>query len=388
MFRGEGAGLYQGDLPVVFDSSTLQWHARFEGAGQSSPVIRNSRVYTTSASYPMKSVLKVMCHDLETGECLWTTAAVAGHVEESSPTVSVAAPTPCVDDSSIYALFENGDVMALELDGAVRWRTDLAGLFGPAEGNHGQGASPVLTSAGLVVVMDHLGSSYMVCLDTRTGAVGWKTDRETRTAWSSPVVATVAGVEQVVTSASGRVTGYRVDDGTPLWEMMEITGNTTPSPVISGAGEWLALGSSRRNNTRLCRFVDGQPEVVWRASETSMGFASPIIAGNQMHVISKAGILYSYALESGELLHETRLMEDCWASPLSNEKLLWFFHQRGGVSVLDIGTGSLVQENPAVIELDRDDVIYGVAAADGKVLMRHRSGILCFSSPDPDHSGD
>jgi hypothetical protein len=56
--------------------------------------------------------------------------------------------------------------------------------------------------------------------------------------------------------------------------------------------------------------------------------------------------------------------------------------------VVDIGTGSLVKENPAVIELDRDDVIYGVAAADGKVLMRHRSGILCFSPRDANGHGD
>lgn len=377
MFRGQGNGVFHGDLPVDLNTDTKIWHSRLDGHGQSSPVALQGRVYTTATSTPEKSQLKIFCHDLKTGRLEWSTNFSASRVKPADRTTSIAAPTPCLNESRLYALFENGDVAALNHSGELVWRTDLGKHFGELEGNHGQGASPLLTDSGLVVVMDHLGTSYMASLDPENGSLKWKTERETGTAWSSPVIAQVQGSAQIITSASGKIAGYNPENGHKIWEFTNMSGNTTPSPAV--AGSWVAMGSSRKNNSRVYQFIDGIPVEAWRAQDAAMGFASPLVIGNQAHFINKSGILFSYELESGQLLKENRLVEDCWASPIANNDYIWFFHQKGSVTVVSREKLQIARENPAVVTLDRDDVIFGAAACDGTLILRHRDGIFGFS---------
>ena len=66
----------------------------------------------------------------------------------------------------------------------------------------GEGSSPALYGDTLVIVQDHEGDSFITALDKRTGDVLWKTDRDERTTWFSPIIVEHNGKAQVITTGT------------------------------------------------------------------------------------------------------------------------------------------------------------------------------------------
>ena len=186
-FRGGGNSVASVQtLPERWNDDSVAWRASLPGSGQSSPVIWGNRLFTTSAEGSNKETLHILCHDLETGSELWRREFLNSVPEKVTGYISRSAPTPAVDENRVYALFESGDLVSLTHEGQTVWKRNLSRDYGPFEGNHGQGASPVLSSRGLVVVMDHKGDSFIASFTKSTGETLWKTSRNTSSAWSSP----------------------------------------------------------------------------------------------------------------------------------------------------------------------------------------------------------
>lgn len=63
-----------------------------------------------------------------------------------------------------------------------------------------------------------------------TGRELWRTPREEKTTWATPLVV-LQGKPQVVAAASDRVRAYDLQDGKLLWDAPGFTPNTIPTPV-------------------------------------------------------------------------------------------------------------------------------------------------------------
>src|SRR5437764_1255579 len=77
----------------------------------------------------------------------------------------LAAATPVTDGKTIYAIFANGIVRAVDLDGKPRWTKCIAA---PLSTGYGRAASPLLVDGKLIV---HMTSLY--ALDAETGKQRW-----------------------------------------------------------------------------------------------------------------------------------------------------------------------------------------------------------------------
>lgn len=328
-FRGDGNSVAAVQtLPESWDDGSVAWRASLPGLGQSSPVIWGNRLFTTSTEGVNKETLYIFCHDMETGAELWRRELHNSVPEKVTGYISRSAPTPAVDAKRVYALFESGDLISLSHEGRMVWKRNLSGDYGPFEGNHGQGASPALSSRGLVVVMDHKGDSFIASFAKNTGKTLWKTPRDTSSAWASPVIRRRAdGGEEIVCSASKTVAGYDPERGTLLWNFNDIAGNNVPTATAFGG--WIFVGSSSKNNALLLRLENGKPTVAWKAAEASSSFGSPLIHKGRVYLVNKAGVLFCYALESGQLLFDRRLPASTWASPLGAGNRIWFFCKNG-----------------------------------------------------------
>jgi outer membrane protein assembly factor BamB len=152
-----------------------------------------------------------------------------------------------VDADRLYALFESGDFFSLDHDGKTIWSRKLTEDFGKFGGDFGQGASPVLTQSGVVVLADHDGESWIASFNKSTGEILWKTDRETALSWASPLVIERAGNEQIICSSGGSVTSYNANDGELLWSYTDVVGNTVPSPSIAGDNIVISGGDRQAN---------------------------------------------------------------------------------------------------------------------------------------------
>ena len=118
-FNGGGRVAEDADPPTEWsgpDGTNVAWEAAIPD-GQSSPVIYGDTVYATGVEGPNKERNVVVAVDLETGEEKWRYEMENSDPRESSLYVSRAAPTPCADESGVYAYFESGDLVALKTDG-------------------------------------------------------------------------------------------------------------------------------------------------------------------------------------------------------------------------------------------------------------------------------
>src|SRR5438128_7139688 len=222
-WRGpQGTGVTtEKDLPVHWSATDhVRWKTPLEGAGVSSPVVLGDRVFLTASDGRLNDRLHVSCYDRRTGRRLWHVKLFGSAVSEGQYAPGgMAVPTPAADAQRLYALFGTGDLVCLDHEGKPVWMRSLAQEYGPFRNRWGMAASPVLVGDLLVVQVDHWGESYLLGMDTATGANRWRTVRQASVNWTSPLAVRVKGRTQIVAAGTYQVKGYDAKDGSELWSV-------------------------------------------------------------------------------------------------------------------------------------------------------------------------
>jgi len=396
-FRGRGDGhTTVAELPLCGSAEenppaeTVAWKVELPGYGQSSPVVWGDQVFLTSVAGEEKETLIVSAFDLE-GQIRWRRRFPASQKIESSGYVSKAAPTAAVDADRLYVFFESGDLIALDHDGTRLWQRSLTRENGDFLGNHGVGSSLALTDGAVVVLIEHEGPSYLLSLDRLTGATRWRVDRPARVSWSSPIVSRHHDREEILVSSNGVVEAFDAATGERLWFVEGVTKNTVPSPVATD--ELVIAGSSQRGQTVAIR-RDGRGEVtashlLWHADSATSGFGSPLIHGDRVFLVSKAGELACVDLESGETTWEERLDDGTWASPIAAGDRVYLFAKNGAATVVDAGGETPRRVADCKIPTGDGDTVYGVAVVDRGFLVRTGTELLRIGAvADPAEGAD
>ena len=350
-----GAGhtpLAAGDLPLSWSpTENFGWHAALPGFGQSSPIIWGDTVYLTSVDGPMKEKLIVTALALADGGTRWSKTFDNSAPEESGHFISRAAPTPVVGSRGVTAFFEGGDVVSLTHAGEKRWQRSLSRDYGKFDNKYGLGSSPVLDGDRVLVLIDHVGPSYVVGLDEATGRVLWKTDRGTgRGSWTSPLLLSTPRGRQLVCSSAGSIDGYDPATGRQLWSFADVGGNRLCSPTPAGDAAFL-IGSQisrefpdtdavKRSNLLMRLVPDGEglkPEVVWRTLEASPAMASPVAFGGSAYWINRVGALFCFDVATGATHYTERLKQAPNATPLAVGDRLYIVGKDGITNVIALG---------------------------------------------------
>lgn len=328
----------------------IEWQSELSGHGQSSPIILGDRIYLTAVEGPMKNNNLVSCHNLATGELLWKKSFPSSLLVANNVYTSRAAPTASADDSGVFAFFESGNLIALTPEGDVRWERDLIKDYGKFIGRFGLGGSIAQLDDQIFIVADNDGPSYIAGFDKKTGKTTWKTDRASRISWSSPMIVNIGGKEQIVISSSGSVDGYDPENGKLLWNYDNVGGNTVPSTIDAGKGTFLVGASPGRNgeasegakeSNLLMKIVpsdDGfTPQVIWRSTDATSSFGSPILYKGHAYYTNRAGVLYCIDAGTGETKYTARLADSNWATPVGAGEHVFFFGKDGRTSIMQAG---------------------------------------------------
>ncbi len=385
-FRGNGTSLVSGlTLPLQWDDETnIVWTADIPGYGQSSPVIWGNKVFVTTMQGERKETPTIACYGLEDGQKIWQQDFAASQTFTPKGQVtsleyySRSAPTPAVDAAMVYAFFESGELVATDHDGNVRWQRSLVKEYGEFLGNHGVGSSVAINDDSIFVLVAHEGPSYLLAVDKSTGENIWKADLAPKVSWSSP---TLAG-NLVLLSISGSVQAFHVATGNPVWSVGDVSGNTVASITVHD--DLAIVGSSERDQNLAIRFdPTGESDktgIVWRSSEATSSFGSPLYLDGLVYFVDKAGIAYAVDAQSGQTKWKERLSGSSWASPVGTRDRIFFFAKEGPADVVAagpefrrIGTNSLTVA----------DKLYGVAVADSRFVIRSGSRLLCVGNQQP-----
>ena len=377
-FRGQGNSRSTArDLPLEWsDEKNLLWRSKLSGYGQSTPVVWDEFVFTTSTEGKFSEQLMVQCTALASGELIWEKSFPTPVKIERSQYVSQAAPSPVVDERGVYLFFESGLLVGLDHQGTQLWDRVLTEEYGPIEGNHGLGSSLFQSSDSLGLLVDHSGPSYLLKVNKRTGKNDWKMDRSERVSWSTPTLSITSDGQTVFVSSNGVVEAIDFEKGEKLWEKEGIEGNTVASPTLTD--QLVIIGSSKKDQSMALNRSSNvtNNRVAWVAEDATSSFGSPLVTQGNLYLVNRAGVATCHDVQNGKKRWDLRLPGSCWASPISSSDHVYFFTKDGETLVIK-NDGS--QEVSSQNKLSIEGRIYGVAAVNRTFLIRTGSELICIS---------
>lgn len=189
------------------------------GSGFASPSIRDGKAYILDRIGEEQDNLR--CFDLETGEELWNYAydAPGGVSHDGSRTA------PTVTEDRVYFVGLLGHFTCLDLaTHKPVWTRNICADFGVEVPRWGVAQAPSLYK-NLVIVAPQAEEAFVAAFDKDTGEVVWKTPTLGEVGYSTPVIATLCGVDQAVMinatprpeRSTGCVNSISLDDGSVLW---------------------------------------------------------------------------------------------------------------------------------------------------------------------------
>ena len=376
-FRGPtGQGLSAAvHVPVEWSATShVAWQVGIAGRGWSSPVLSRGRLYLTAAVGDADKTLHALCLDAADGRVLWDTEVFhpdAASVAAMHPKNSPASGTPVVTADRLFVHFGHLGTAALDLAGKVVWRqTDL-----PYPPVHGTGGSPILAGDALVFSGDGAQDPFVAALDAATGALRWKTPRQTPAkkpfSFSTPLAIQVAGGTQIISPGSGFVGGYDVKDGRELWRVGYGEGySVIPRPVF--AHGLLFVSSSFDVPVLYAIKPDGASgdasvtNVAWSCRKGAPHSASTLVLGDELYFVSDAGIVTCADARTGDILWSERLGGGFSASPVAAEGRVYFQNEAGVGFVVKAGkTFELLAKNDL-----GERTLASPAVADGALYLR------------------
>jgi outer membrane protein assembly factor BamB len=348
------------------EDRNLRWRTALPGEGHSTPVVVGELLFLTAAvpvgepRVPIPETaegahdFRLVTHEHEyrvlafnrlTGTLQWSTTVCRALPHEGGYiTGSYASHSPVTDGRYIYAHFGSRGLYALDLQGKVVWKADL-GVMRTHHG-HGEGSSPALWKDRLVVNWDQEKDSFIVALDTGTGAEVWRTTRDEVTSWSSPLIVESNGKPQVVVAATNRVRGYDLESGRELWSCSGLSRNVVATPVhdrgmvmVSNSYEWQMLMGIRLAGAR--GDITGSDQVPWTIKRQTSYVASPVLLNGTLYYLGHlSGLMTGVDTQTGTVVQPTfRLAEikRVFASPVAAAGRIYVCDQEGATVVLKPG---------------------------------------------------
>jgi outer membrane protein assembly factor BamB len=256
---------------------------------------------------------------------------------------SFASGSALTDGERVYAFFGSRGLFALDLKGNLIWEKQFGQM--QTRLSFGEGASPVLHGDHLVVNWDHEGQDFIVSLDKKTGKERWRTERDEATSWSTPIVVTHGGKEQVIVNATTRVRGYELSTGKPLWEAGGMTTNVIPSPVSADGVVYLTSGF--RGNALMAVRLDqaqgditGKPAIAWSYDRDTPYVPSPLLYRGGLYFLKlNSAVLTRMDVTTGKPSYTQRLegLSNVYASPVAVNGRVYILSREGVMMVLEAG---------------------------------------------------
>jgi outer membrane protein assembly factor BamB len=296
-----------------------------------------------------------------------------------------------IEGDRIYVQSCDGEFRCFNLaDGKTIWGTSFEKDFGvkflgskvnegtaTRRGNNGSG---IIDGDRIFLPVGNTGGASLVCFDKLTGKVQWKAGSD-EAAYSSLMIATVAGVRQLVAFTADALLGADLQSGKILWRVPFKTDakRHAGSPVIVGDTVVVNSQTIGMVGTKISTDSGGLlASEAWVNKALKINLATPVLVGQH---------LYSQGVSPNYICADARTGELKWAQPgfvggkeaycstiVIGKNLLVLTHD---------GQLLLLAADPAkYTELGRLQVCGKTwsfpAYADGKLFVRDERTLLCI----------
>jgi outer membrane protein assembly factor BamB len=373
-FRGPtGQGHAEGSgLPLEWsESRNLAWKTTVPGAGWSTPIVANGRVWITTAVNDRDTSLRVIALDAASGREVVNTEVFKVRTGSAvNPKNNRASPSAVVEDDRVYVHFGAEGTAALTTSGEVVWKARFE-----YESQHGAGGSPILHGDLLILSCDGSDAAFVVALDKRTGKVRWKTNRRFpyAQAYTTPLAIRVGDRDQIVSIGAFRAAAYEPATGKEIWRVSYGDGfSNVPRPVFGHGLVYIATGFQQPLLVAVRPDGSGdvtRTHVAWTLSRGAPLTPSPLLVGNELYLVTDTGIATCVDAQTGAIRWQQRLNGNFSASPVFADGRIYFQSEEGVTTVIAPGTEF---RRLAINTLD-GATLASMAVADGSLFIRSSS---------------
>ncbi len=360
------------------------WRTKI-GAGLGSPVVSGGRVF-----YLDNQADKETAHaaDAASGKVLWSVPlddTFKDNQYDPGP-----RSTPLVDGDRVYVQSCRGEFRCLDiLDGRTVWRVnfvqDFAAVFigekGTAAGasRHGYTGSAFIDGDNLLAAVGGREGASVVCFDKRDGRVRWKSQSDPA-GYSGPIVASPAGIKQVIAHTVEGTIGLRYENGELLWRVPMKTsfGRHAATPLVFG--DLVLVGSHQAGTIGLKISRQGdtcKASTAWREKRIAINFSSPVLVNGYLYGLGPAGEMFCADAVTGK---------EKWSVEISrggnNAQAQFVVLGNNILALTDSGELILVAAEPKKARIvSRLQVAASTwcnpAYADGRLYLRDKDELLC-----------
>ena len=353
----------RGGYSDKFGANQYLWRTELPGKGCSTPIVLGDRIYLTSAAGGNDAAL---CYDLKGAEQWRATFGKEDPGKHRNGSGSNASPA--TDGRGIFVYFKSGTLAAVELDGKVRWTTNLVERYGKDTLFWDHGTSPVLTEKHVIMVRMHQGESWLAAFDKATGELAWKVARNYKTpvecdhGYSTPIVMQYQNKPAILVWGAEHVTIHDAADGQVLWSCGDFNPDANklwPSiatPVIVGDKLVIAYGRNDRGIPRLHGILLGgagdvtKSNHAWRRDDVGTFVPTPVVHQGKVILVRDRGEVDCVDPQTGKTEWSGAFPKgraNFYASPLVAGDKLYAPREDGAVFVAKVAGGKfeLLAEN-------------------------------------------
>lgn len=392
-FRGiRGDGHSDEQVPVKWSArENVKWRIGLPHPGHSTPVISRGRVFLTCASLNGRE-RGLYCYDRRTGKELWKRVVEFGSVEPTHKTNPYGASSAVTDGTRVVVWHGSAGLFCYDHAGGLQWKLD------PGDATHiwGYASSPVIHNDRVFLHHGPGVETFMLAVELASGKVLWKTkeagganDRDPRmvASFSTPVMASVGGSDQLICSMPTRVAAFDPGTGEVLWS---VGGLPSPrgdlvytSPLIAGD---IGIAMGGYQGPRIGFRLGGSGDVtqthrLWRVeAKQPQRIGSGVVVGEHVYIANAGpGTVECISVKTGELAWQARLPSgNAWGSTVRAGDHLYVIDQSATTHVFRPSPDKfeLVSSNRLGPEEKSNST---PAFSDGEIFLRTRTGLYCIS---------
>lgn len=369
------------------------------GGGFASPSIRDGKAYILDRIGKEQDNLR--CFDLQTGEELWNYAYDA----PGSVSYDGSRTAPTVTEDRLYCVGLLGHFHAFDLASQKPlWGRNIRADYGESVPRWGVAQAPLL-HGDMVIVAPQAADAFVAAYHKDTGEPIWKTPELGDLGYSSPVIHTLCGVEQIVMTnappraglGTGTVNGISLQDGSVLWSYHGWKCKIPiPYATLLPEDRLFITGGYKSGSAMIQLHRQGERFTVrelFTTDECGSQIQQPLFFENHLYVNSNSNEredgLLCLTLD-GKVLWKTRDSRLSWFSTTFEKGPLMLAD--GLILNLDgkRGTLHLIEPSPEGFkELAQAEVLTGkhlwspMALSDGKLLIRSDTEMKCLDVKNP-----
>lgn len=244
----------------------------------------------------------VVAYDLKSGQMKWSHSDSTGY--ESPITGNGPRATPTIAGNRVYTLGGTGMLNCLDLATGKRiWSKDIIQENNAQINGWGMSGSPLLLDSLVVVSAGGRQGNSLVAYHQDTGARIWSGGND-RAAYSSPLVAMIAGTRQILIFNQNNVAAHDPASGQILWQQAWPGGSECVAQPIPLPGDRVFVSSGYGIGCKLFQIQRGEngdlhASLIWETNRLKAKFTNLVYREGYIYGLDD-GILVCIDLANGE----------------------------------------------------------------------------------------